>query len=314
MARKPRIYYPGAVYHVILRGNAGEKIFFSDNDRYRFYLLLQEGQERFGYLIHAFCLMPNHVHLAFQVGKVPLSRILQNLVQRYTMWVNRREGRTGHVFQGRYKAILLDADAYLLELIRYIHLNPVRAGVARRVEDYPWSSYRAYLGEVVIPWLSTDWVLGQFSSRKNLAFQRFREFVHEGIGEPRRADFHKGTSQVGILGDEKFSEKVSKYDRDRIVPGLKLEELVRRVCLECGVERREVVGSGKQRRPAQARGLLCWLVREIGKPSLTELSRELHRDVSSLSMAINRLLKNVRTDSALRMRMERLKRDVMKSE
>lgn len=313
MARKPRIYYPGAVYHVILRGNAGKEIFFSDKDRYRFYLLLQEGQERFGYLIHAFCLMPNHVHLALQVGRVPLSRILQNLAQRYTMWVNRREGRTGHVFQGRYKAILLDADAYLLELIRYIHLNPVRAGVARRPEEYPWSSYKAYLGEVVIPWLSRDWVLSQFSSRKSLACQRLREFVYEGIGEARRAEFHKGTNEIGILGDEKFSEQVLRSEKNGNIPRLKIEEILRRVCLEYGLEEREVVGPGKQRGPAQARALLCWLVREIGKPSLTELSRELRRDVSSLSMAIGRLLKNAKTNSSLAARMERVKRDVMKS-
>ncbi|MDH5561852.1 MAG: transposase, partial [Deltaproteobacteria bacterium] len=127
MARKPRIHYPGAVYHVILRGNGGQDIFFSKADRSRFYLLLQDGAERFSHRIHAFCLMTNHVHLAIQVGEVPLSRIMQNISFRYTGYLNRRKQRTGHVFQGRYKALLIDADSYLVELVRYIHCNPVRA-------------------------------------------------------------------------------------------------------------------------------------------------------------------------------------------
>jgi REP element-mobilizing transposase RayT len=169
MARKPRVHYPGALYHAILRGNSGQTIFFDDNDRTRFYLLIQEGVERFGHRIHAFCLMTNHVHLAIQIADISLSRILQNLSFRYTRWVNWRQGKTGHLFQGRYKAVLIDADTYLQELTRYIHLNPVRAGMVRETEKYPWSSYRAYLGLETIPWLSTDWVLSQFSKRLSVA-------------------------------------------------------------------------------------------------------------------------------------------------
>ena len=139
------LHYPGALYHAILRGNSGQTIFFDDNDRTRFYLLIQEGVERFGHRIHAFCLMTNHVHLAIQIADNSLSRILQNLSFRYTRWVNWRQGKTGHLFQGRYKAVLIDADTYLQELTRYIHLNPVRAGMVRETYKYPWSSYRAYL-------------------------------------------------------------------------------------------------------------------------------------------------------------------------
>ena len=124
MARKPRVYYPGALYHVTLRGNAGQTIFFDNRDRIRFYLFLQEGIERFRHRIHAFCLMSNHLHLAIQVADIPLSRIIQNLSFRYTRWINWRRGQSGHLFRGRYKAVLVDADAYLLELTHYIHLNP----------------------------------------------------------------------------------------------------------------------------------------------------------------------------------------------
>ena len=146
MARKPRLHLPGGLYHVMLRGNGGQAIFFSDADRYHLYLLLQEGVERFGHRIHGFCAMTNHLHLAVQVAKAPLSKIMQNLSFRYTRWINQRQRRVGHLFQGRYKAILVDADSYLLELVRYIHLNPVRTGLVKDPLDYPWSGHRAYLG------------------------------------------------------------------------------------------------------------------------------------------------------------------------
>ena len=183
MARKPRVHYPAALYHVILRGNGGQEIFFGQEDRFRFYLLLQEGIERYGHQVHAFCLMTNHVHLAIQVGEVGLPRIIQNLAFRYTRWVNWRRNRTGHLFQGRYKAVLIDADSYLLELSRYIHLNPVRSGMVRRPEDYPWSGHRAYLGLETIPWLTTDWVLSMFSNRRDRARRVYRRFVEEGKEE-----------------------------------------------------------------------------------------------------------------------------------
>lgn len=129
MARKSRIHYPSAVYHVILRGNAGDPVFFEDKDRYRFYLILQYAVETFGCRIHAFCLMNNHIHLVIQVAEISLSRIMQNVSLRFTKWINYTQSRTGHLFQGRYKALLIDAETYLLELVRYVHLNPVRAGI-----------------------------------------------------------------------------------------------------------------------------------------------------------------------------------------
>jgi REP-associated tyrosine transposase len=152
----------------MLRGNGGQPIFFADADRYRLYLLLQEGVERYGHRIHAFCLMSNHLHLAMQVAEVSLSKILQNLSFRYTRWVNRQQGRMGHLFQGRYKALLVDADSYLLELVRYIHLNPVRAGLVDEPSAYPWSGHWAYLGEEILPWLTTEWVLEQLDKRLSL--------------------------------------------------------------------------------------------------------------------------------------------------
>jgi len=181
MPRKPRIHYSGAVYHVILRGNAGQPIFFADCDRYRFYLILQYVAEKFDCRIHGFCLMTNHVHLVVQTGDIPLSHIMQNLSLRYTKWINFTRSRTGHVFQGRYKALLLDADRYLLELIRYIHLNPVRAGMAATPDEYPWSSHLAYSGNETFPWLTIDWGLSMLSVDIGTARKEYAKFVTDSM-------------------------------------------------------------------------------------------------------------------------------------
>jgi len=120
----------------MLRGNGGQDIFFAPEDRHRLFFLIQEGIERFGHRIHAFCLMDNHIHLAIQVADIPLSKIMQNLSFRYARWINSRYQRMGHLFQGRYKSLLVEEESYLLELVRYIHLNPVRSGLVTRAEDY----------------------------------------------------------------------------------------------------------------------------------------------------------------------------------
>lgn len=155
----------------MLRGNGGQPIFFDDEDRCRFCLLLQEGTERFGYRVHGFCLMGNHVHLALQVAERPLAQPMQNLSFRYTRWINRRQRRIGHLFQGRYRALLVEQDSYLLELVRYIHLNPVRANLVTDPAEYRWSGHRAYLDEDRLPWLTTEWVLSQFGQNPRAAIR-----------------------------------------------------------------------------------------------------------------------------------------------
>jgi len=169
MARKPRLYIPGALYHVMLRGNDGQHIFDNNEERSHFLSLVAEGVGRYGHRIHAYCLMDNHVHLLIQMGQTPLSKVMQNISFRYTRWMNRRHHRTGHLFQGRFRAILCDEDAYLLELVRYIHLNPVRAGIIATPEEHPWSGHRAYLGIESVPWLTSDWCLSRFAANLKVA-------------------------------------------------------------------------------------------------------------------------------------------------
>jgi REP element-mobilizing transposase RayT len=220
MARKPRLHLPGGLYHIIWRGNEQRDVFFDDGDRERFYGLLSEGVERFGYRVHGFCLMSNHVHLVVQSGDDTLSGPLQNLAFRYTQAVNRKRGRVGHLFQGRYKALLVDQDQYLLELVRYVHLNPVRARLVRDPDQYTWSAHRAYLGRMALPWLTTESVLGQLGGTPAVARERYARFVAEGIGQGHRPEFYSGDEDSRVVGDERFVEQLQRLHQPHLLaPG-----------------------------------------------------------------------------------------------
>jgi len=307
MARKPRVYYPGALYHVTLRGNAGQAIFFDNQDRTRFCLLLQEGIERFRHRIHAFCLMSNHAHLAIQVGDIPLSRIIQNLSFRYTRWVNWRQSRSGHLFQGRYKAVLVDADTYLLELTRYIHLNPVRAGMVKEPEDYPWSGHGAYLGREGIAWLTTDWVLSQFSERESSARRTYGRFIQDGKRGSHRKEYHMGSgTDSRILGDDPFIDRVLEKEEKKPRHRVGLDKIIQEVRKSFSLEEGEMLVSGKNRRLSKARGMAAWLVMEYGIGTLGELSRRTGRDITTLSSAARRLQIRSKTDVELAEKVNKL--------
>lgn len=216
MARPLRIEFPGAVYHVTSRGNARRKIFLDDEDREGFLGTLSWVVERFGWICHGYCLMDNHFHLMIETTKPNLSRGMRQLNGVYTQAFNRRHHKVGHLFQGRFKAILVEKDAYLLELARYVVLNPVRAKMVKSPERYPWSSYRATLGlDPVPPVLGIDWLLLQFARTKVVARERYAAFVQDGIGYPSPWEELKG--QV-LLGSEAFV--------DKILPQLKASQTV----------------------------------------------------------------------------------------
>lgn len=312
MARKPRIHIPGGVYHVMLRGNGGQDIFLSDEDYCRLLLLLQEGTTRFRYRVHAFCFMTNHLHLLLQVSDIPLSRGMQNLSFRYTQWYNRRNNRRGHLFQGRFKALLVDGESYLLELVRYVHLNPVRCGMVRDPREYPWSSHRAYLGEDELPWLTTDWVLGQFAEEGLEAQRRFADFTLDGLDEGHRNDFHRGESDSRVLGDDRFLERVAD---ETILPRAirpKLEDIVSLVCKENGIVQDHLSTAGQQRMFSESRAMIAWLARSTGGATLTEVGQTFNRDVGTVSSALRRLEQRALQDDVLKIRMENLKRVLMK--
>ena len=204
MTRPLRIEFPGAIYHVTSRGNARRRIFLDDEDRATFLSTLAWVVERFGWICHSYCLMGNHFHLLIETPTPNLSRGMRQLNGVYTQGFNRRHRKAGHLFQGRFKAILVERDSYLLELARYVVLNPVRAKMVKTPGNYAWSSYRSTLGLDPIPaGLSIDWLLGQFAKTKPVARQRYAAFVQAGIGQASPWEDLKG--QV-LLGSEAFVE------------------------------------------------------------------------------------------------------------
>ena len=206
MARPLRLEFPGAIYHVTSRGNARNAIFLDDADRTLFLGGLGEVVARLGWLCHAYCLMDNHYHLLIETPEANLSLGMRQVNGVYTQRFNRRHGRVGHVFQGRFKAIVVDRDSYLLELCRYVVLNPLRAGMVKKIERYAWSSYPATLGLAACPaWLETDWVLGQFAKTRAVARLRYAAFVAQGGGLPAPWSAVRGQA---LLGSEAFVEKM----------------------------------------------------------------------------------------------------------
>ncbi len=309
MSRKPRIHYAGAVYHVILRGNDGAPVFFGDRDRYRFYLYLQEMVERFQCRIHGFCCMTNHIHLVVQVAEITLSRIMQSLSLRYTRWINSNLHRTGHLFQGRYKAIIVDADAYLLELVRYIHLNPVRACVTDS-PDYPWSGHRAYLGKEILPWLTTEWVLAQFSGERAVARAGYQRFIAEGIDGERRSEFHCGSCEGRILGDDRFADDALRWANQRGTCHWTLVEMIEMVCRGYGITRDGLRAPGKMHPYSEARAVVALLVQESPHHSLTELGKYLQRDLAALGKAAQRMNRRAISDRRLTAFLEEMRKEL----
>jgi len=206
MARPLRIEFAGALYHLTSRGDGQEDIYRSDDDRHRFFAVLGEVCERFDWIVHAYCLMGNHYHLLVETPGGNLAKGMRQLNGVYTQAFNRAHRRVGHVFQGRYKAILVQKETYLLELARYIVLNPVRARMVRTAKDWPWSSYRATAGFATgEPWLQTDWILSAFARQKGRAMARYRAFVAEGKNQP--GPWEQLKNQV-FLGTEQFVTKL----------------------------------------------------------------------------------------------------------
>ena len=209
MARPLRIAYPGALYHVTSRGNRQEPIYGDDGDRRSFLEVLGEVVSRFNWICHAYCLMGNHYHLLIETPEGNLSNGMRQLNQVYTQRYNRAHGSVGHLFQGRFKAVLIEKDEHLLEVCRYVVLNPVRAGIVEHPKRWRWSSYGATAGLRKAPaWLETDWLLSQFGRRVKSAQREYRRFVREGLGEDSPLQGLRGGF---ILGGEAFAAYCMGY-------------------------------------------------------------------------------------------------------
>ena len=218
MTRPLRLEFPGAVYHLTARGDRREDIFLDDVDRLTFLDLLAKEVRQQHWRLYAYCLMSNHYHLLIETPEGKLVGGMRRLNGVYTQAFNRRHGRVGHVLQGRYKSILVDKDAYLLELARYIVLNPVRAGMTQRVEDWPWSSYAITAGKREAPdWLDAEWIVKQFGADPITARQAYRRFVRAGVDATSPWEALRG--QV-YLGEDKFLARMEKLATEQDKQGV----------------------------------------------------------------------------------------------
>lgn len=290
MPRGPRLDAPGALHHVMVRGIERRRIFESERDREDFLDRLGRVIQEGGASCFAWVLIPNHAHILLQTGPTPLAGMMRRLLTGYAVSFNLRHQRLGHLFQNRYRSIVCEESAYLLELVRYIHLNAIRAGLVKEMEGldwYRWSGHSVLMGRESRPWQAREEVLSYFGAREGVAKRRYRQFVFEGIGLGKRGELSTGRESRGggrggeegsgrgdsrILGGGSFVEEVlsgaERIVRERVQlrrRGVDVEGLVDFIGEELGVTREEILGGGRRREISQARSVFCYVcLRRVG--------------------------------------------------
>lgn len=299
MARPRRLEAPGVVYHVIARGNERKAVFRDDVDRERYLSRLAHYREKFHFKLLAFCLMNNHVHLALETGQQPLSRIMAGLQSSYTQSFNRRHRRAGHLFQGRYKAFVVEKDRYLLALVRYVHDNPVRARVVERSWRYPWSSDRFYQKGSGPPWLDLDIVLAMLGRGKREATRRYRSFMAHA---PEQTYEKLETMGQIVKGDEGFARSLFRRaletERGLLWPNEK--SIAAQVARTLDLPLDELRGPGRRRTLSRGRALAAYVGKRFGRISFERMGRYLGRDGSTLLRGASHLETELETAGTLR--------------
>lgn len=281
MARPPRIEYPGALYHVLARGNQRREIFHDDADRSQYLAKLAAYKQRHRFALYAYVVMTNHIHLLVETRDVALGKIVQGIHQSYTQYYNRRYQTVGHVFQGRYKAFLCARDTYLLELVRYIHLNPVRAKLVADPADYRWSGHRSYLGMEAGSAVDAQPVLAHFADQPTEARRRYREFVGAAQDGTPRSEYYQR-----VLGDDTFKEEVER----RCTPGPERpasrartpQDLLDLVARAVDLPRARILGPERSSAIVRARRLFVQACQQSAIPG-TEVATFLGRDAGLIS-------------------------------
>ena len=289
MPRRPRIHAPGAFYHVTLRGNHRKPIFFRDADRELLNDIVARTLDRCRARLHAYCWMANHLHLLVQVDDVPLGRIVLRIAGPYARSVQARLETTGHLFERRYHAVLVDADRYLLTLLQYIHLNPVRAGLVRSIAEYPWSSHHNYVGTRSDSWVTTDFALAMLGRDHRSAIARYHRLVGITTGdcEASLPAFKPPPGDDRVLGDDRFLARLAPSAAPP-PSRLTLEELIIEAAERFAMEPADVVSISRNRRFSCAR---AWVAHEAAArriASAAQVARALNRDESSIRELVTR--------------------------
>lgn len=320
MPRQARLDAPGALHHIMVRGINKTAIFVDAQDKARFLERLGENVTEGKCSIYAWVLMDNHVHLLFKSGKHGISAVMRKLLTWYAQYFNRRHNRTGHLFQNRYKSILCDEENYLLALIRYIHLNPVRAQIVSTIEEldrYPWSGHGTIIGKSKHPWMDIDTVLSQFGAKKRRAISEYRRFVKEELGSGRNPELtggglirsqggwsrvlalqrsgHKEESDERILGTGDFVHAIMREAEERQLRQTKLRrrgkgigDIIREECRKRGVNEQELTRGSRRRKVSQARAVIALRCREEVGCSGAEIARHLGVNTTSINRAVER--------------------------
>jgi len=307
VARPLRIQYAGAFYHVTSRGNERKAIFRNDRDREKFLSYLETAHERYGAIIHVYCLMDNHYHLLLETPQGNLSEILHHINGAYTTYFNVKRQRWGHLFQGRYRAILVEKDAYCQELSRYIHLNPLRGGIVKDLMRYPWSSYPSYIGLKKKPsWLETGDILGYFGQEGGRAQRKYRSYVEEAIGIELKDPLVTVFAST-FLGSQEFIQRVRQSTKiiedldTRNITGLKA--LKERPSLE---EIKRIVGDVVEAKDSLFKKFCIHVSHRYGGFSLKEIGRFYNMKESAVSQASGRLKERIMNEQSLRKSLKRI--------
>lgn len=282
MARKPRIHFKGAIYHVVLKGQNDASIFKSVADRNEWEALIEEGCSRFGHKLLAYCWMSKQANLVVQVDGAPLSRIMQNLSFRYTRAFNKRHGLEGPLFRGRYKAILIDPDQYLTDLVRFVHNIPVQQGKVKKAADFRWSSHRKYLGDDAPEWLSTELVLSKFGRTSRTRMNAYKKFIDAGKSAPEQLELSRGNEGGRLLGDKKFRRKALRPTPKKSTR-VSLTQLVRYICQQEKVKEAELKTASRNRQTSQLRQLITCVAMDLEVASLTDMAKRYNRDLTTMS-------------------------------
>lgn len=305
MARKPRIEFPGALYHVIARGNHRSQIFLTPNDYEKYLSLVERYKERYGFRLYAYALLNNHLHLLIETTDNPLSKIMQGIQQTYTQFFNWKYDKVGHLFQGRYKAILCQKDTYLLELIRYIHLNPIRAGLVKSITHYPWTSYSSYLKNKKGKLIDADVVLEQFGHDKITARRHYQQFIRAGIMK-NHGEFIDEIVDQRILGDQSFVEKVLQHEdrvshnEDVISDKPELKKILDTICLRKGMVPVIIRSNAKIDDVVSARRAFIYLARIYFGYQLKEIALFLGIDITTVMKSVRVMTDRVSKEKCLR--------------
>ena len=310
MARPLRITYPGAFYHVTSRGNERKVIFKSKRDRQKFLDYFESATQRYDAAIHAFCLMDTHYHLLLETPSGNLPQIMQHINGAYTTYFNVKRGRSGHLFQGRYKAILVDIDEYAKELSRYIHLNPVRAKMVKAPEEYEWSSYQFYIGEKKPPeWLCRDFILGYFDKKVSIAQKRYYRFVNAIANEKYDNPLDEVVSST-LLGSPNFitfvkDKFLSGEKPDKDIPALK--ELIDKASLKDIFDEVESVFGKKV---ALARNIKMFLCQRYTGEKLKVIGTCFGIGESGVSQACRRVKYKIKNDKKLERKIAKIEKQL----